>query len=252
MAASAPARLITIPISHYCEKARWALDRAGIAYREERHVQIVHRVASRRAGGGGTVPVLVAPEGVFTQSADILAYADRHTSPARGCTPRTPRGGPRSSASSATSTPTSAPRAGAGSTSISSPSATSGARTTARACPRGSGAPSRCCSARCRATSATCSPSGPRPGRRRAPRSSGRSTRSPRAWTTGAATCAATPSPPPTSPSPRWPRPSLVPPEYGIPLPQPDELPPDMAAAVRAFRAHPAGAFALRLFREER
>ncbi len=78
MSASAPARLVTIPISHYCEKARWALDRAGIAYREERHVQIVHRVASRRAGGGGTVPVLVAPEGVFAQSADILAYADRH------------------------------------------------------------------------------------------------------------------------------------------------------------------------------
>ena len=30
---------ITIPISHYCEKARWALDRAGVAYVEERHVQ---------------------------------------------------------------------------------------------------------------------------------------------------------------------------------------------------------------------
>jgi glutathione S-transferase len=77
MAPSTTARLVTIPISHYCEKARWALDRAGIAYREERHVQIVHRVASRRAGGGGTVPVLVAADGVFTRSADILAYADR-------------------------------------------------------------------------------------------------------------------------------------------------------------------------------
>ena len=78
MSASVPARLVTIPISHYCEKARWALDRARIPYREERHVQVVHRVASRRAGGSGTVPVLVAPDGVFAQSADILAYADRH------------------------------------------------------------------------------------------------------------------------------------------------------------------------------
>ena len=43
-------RLITIPISHYCEKARWALDRAGLAYREERHVQGVHQVVSKRAG----------------------------------------------------------------------------------------------------------------------------------------------------------------------------------------------------------
>ena len=32
-------RLLTIPISHYCEKARWALERAGLAYREERHVR---------------------------------------------------------------------------------------------------------------------------------------------------------------------------------------------------------------------
>jgi hypothetical protein len=32
-----PARLVMIPISRYCEKARWALDRSGIAYREECH-----------------------------------------------------------------------------------------------------------------------------------------------------------------------------------------------------------------------
>jgi hypothetical protein len=44
----------------------------------------------------------------------------------------------------------------------------------------------------------------------------------------------------------------IVPPEYGTPLPAPDELPAEMAAGVRAFRAHPAGAFASRLFREER
>jgi glutathione S-transferase len=46
--------------------------------------------------------------------------------------------------------------------------------------------------------------------------------------------------------------PVLVPREYGVPLPQPDELPADMAAGVRAFRTHPAGAFACRLFAEER
>lgn len=31
----APSRLLTIPISHYCEKARWALEHAGIPYRED-------------------------------------------------------------------------------------------------------------------------------------------------------------------------------------------------------------------------
>ena len=25
-------KLVTIPISHFCEKARWALDRAGVRY----------------------------------------------------------------------------------------------------------------------------------------------------------------------------------------------------------------------------
>ena len=44
-------RLVTIPISHYCEKARWALERAGIGYREEPHVQGIHQLAARRAGG---------------------------------------------------------------------------------------------------------------------------------------------------------------------------------------------------------
>ena len=73
-----PARLITIPISHFCEKARWALDRAGIPYREERHIQGVHQLAARRAGGGSTVPVLVLSDGaVLAESRHILQYADR-------------------------------------------------------------------------------------------------------------------------------------------------------------------------------
>jgi glutathione S-transferase len=69
-------RLITIPISHFCEKARWALERAGLEYTEERHIQGVHRVLARRAGGGETVPVLVAPEGVYAESEQIVSYAD--------------------------------------------------------------------------------------------------------------------------------------------------------------------------------
>jgi glutathione S-transferase len=72
-------RLVTIPISHYCEKARWALDRAGLRYREERHVQVVHRLASWRAGGSGTTPVLVTPEGPIGESAQILRWVDERT-----------------------------------------------------------------------------------------------------------------------------------------------------------------------------
>ena len=83
-------RLLTIPISHYCEKARWALDRAGIAYEEERHVQGVHQVVARRAGGGTTVPVLIATDRVLTESEAILRYADERVPPERRLFPQDP------------------------------------------------------------------------------------------------------------------------------------------------------------------
>ncbi len=46
--------------------------------------------------------------------------------------------------------------------------------------------------------------------------------------------------------------PMLMPPEYGVPLPQPEELPRAMATVVRELRAHPAGVHALAMFRDER
>lgn len=69
-------RLITIPASHFCEKARWALDHCGVAYDEERHPPILHRRASRAAGGGRSVPVLVTDLGSFVDSTDILRYLE--------------------------------------------------------------------------------------------------------------------------------------------------------------------------------
>lgn len=68
-------RLLTIPLSHYCERARWALDRAGVPYVEEPHLQGFHRRHVRRAGGGRTVPVLTDPGGSLTDSADIVRLA---------------------------------------------------------------------------------------------------------------------------------------------------------------------------------
>ena len=83
-------RLVTIPISHFCEKARWALERAGLEYAEERHIQGVHRVMARRAGGQGTVPVLVAPDALLADSEAILHYADAHLPEARRLFPADP------------------------------------------------------------------------------------------------------------------------------------------------------------------
>ena len=68
--------LITIPISHYCEKARWALDYTGVRYQERAHLQVVHWVAVARAGGRRTAPVLVCGDRVFADSSDILREAN--------------------------------------------------------------------------------------------------------------------------------------------------------------------------------
>ena len=74
-------RLLTIPISHYCEKARWALDAAGQRYREEANLPVFHMGPVRRAGGRRTVPVLVTPDGCLKESGEIMRWAD-----ARGST----------------------------------------------------------------------------------------------------------------------------------------------------------------------
>ena len=71
-------RLITIPISHFCEKARWALELAHLPYREERHLQVIHSVHIWRAGRGLTAPVLVTPKGPLRESAQIVRFADAH------------------------------------------------------------------------------------------------------------------------------------------------------------------------------
>lgn len=65
--------LITIPLSHYCEKARWGLDRVGIPYREEAHAPLVHRLFTMTRGGG-TVPMLIDGHRRICSSAEILKY----------------------------------------------------------------------------------------------------------------------------------------------------------------------------------
>ena len=72
---AAPAILITIPLSHYCEKARWALDRVALPYREEPHAPLLHRLATKR-NERGTVPVLVHAGRRFSDSTDILKHLD--------------------------------------------------------------------------------------------------------------------------------------------------------------------------------
>lgn len=68
-------KLITIPFSHFCEKARWGLDRAGLAYTERGYAPVVHRLAVMPRGST-TAPVLVDGRRTVRGSSAILGHCD--------------------------------------------------------------------------------------------------------------------------------------------------------------------------------
>ncbi len=244
--------LITIPISHYCEKARWALDRAGVGYREQAHLQLIHWVAVRRGGGGRTAPVFVCGDRVLADSADIVDEADAHAPPDRRLYPDDPNAaeevrslerdfdanlGPDGRrwmynglrgrrdlavAYGCTGVPTWERRA----LSMAYP-------VLIRVIDRylditpAAAAESE---ARVRATFDSVAEK----------LSDGRPYLCGERFTAADLTFAALSAA------------VLMPPEYGVPLPQPDELPVAAAAVVRELREHPAGAHALAMFRDER
>lgn len=75
-------RLITIPISHYCEKVRWALERLEIDYEEERHLQGFHYPRTYWVSGNPNVPVLLDAGKVIVDSTAILKHLDQYASSA--------------------------------------------------------------------------------------------------------------------------------------------------------------------------
>jgi glutathione S-transferase len=69
-------RLYTFTLSHFCEKARWGLDRAGLAYKEVILLPGFHRRRLRRLRAGKRVPVLTAGDRVIVGSSQILDFVD--------------------------------------------------------------------------------------------------------------------------------------------------------------------------------
>lgn len=69
-------RLYTLALSHFCEKARWALDRAGADYQEVILLPGFHAGKLRANGGGGLVPLLTAGARVVDGSGAIIDFAD--------------------------------------------------------------------------------------------------------------------------------------------------------------------------------
>jgi glutathione S-transferase len=250
--AAMPRRLLTIPISHFCEKARWALDRAGLRYVEERHVQGIHQVVARRAGGGKTMPVLVCDDGVFDQSEAILRYADERVEPERHLFPADPREradveqlsrwldeglGPDGrrwiyayilphKRLTRSFNNQGVPRWEAAALTALWPVATHFVERELQIRPT---------------TIADDEPRVRQAFDAIAERlADGRAYLCGERFTAADLTFACLSAP------------VVAPPEYGVTLPQPDEMPAELAEKIRAFREHPAGAYALRLFREER
>ncbi len=72
--------LYQFPISHYCEKARWALDYKGVAYQQCNLLPGLHARKLRRWVAGSSVPVL-AMNGEYVQdSTAIIDFLDRQIS----------------------------------------------------------------------------------------------------------------------------------------------------------------------------
>lgn len=244
--------LITIPISHFCEKARWALERSGVPYTERAHLQVFHRVAVRRAGGGLTAPVLVWDGRVLADSADILEAASAAAPPELSLYPDDERAAAEVRALQRDFDARLGPEGRRwmyyelrGRPDIARDYGTAGIPAwqrrslplvyplASRIIDRVLDVTPETAAASRRAVDATFDEVAER-------LSDGRPYLCGKRFTAADLTFAALAAP------------ALVPPEYGVPLPQPEVLPAAMAAEVGRLREHPAGAHALRMFREER
>ncbi|MGH7438170.1 MAG: glutathione S-transferase family protein, partial [Polyangiaceae bacterium] len=81
MANPADRTLLSLHVSPWSERAKWALDHHRLAYRVAEHMPVIGERRLRRLVGPdkprATVPVLVVGSEVVTESWDIARYADR-------------------------------------------------------------------------------------------------------------------------------------------------------------------------------
>jgi glutathione S-transferase len=72
-------KLLVFPHSHFCEKARWALDYKGIPYKAQVVIPGLHLKTIPKIAPGSSVPVLIHDNGDIVQgSSEIIDYLDIH------------------------------------------------------------------------------------------------------------------------------------------------------------------------------
>lgn len=78
-------KLIDFPVSHYCEKAKWALEYVGISFMEEHYAPVLHRFMFKIYQFEGTsVPIYIYKDeegkrNTLKDSSDIVLYANSNT-----------------------------------------------------------------------------------------------------------------------------------------------------------------------------
>ncbi len=72
-----PIELYQFPMSHFCEKARWALDHKGVAYRPVNLLPVFHVIPLRMLAPKTSVPVLRDGKTVVQGSGEIIDYLER-------------------------------------------------------------------------------------------------------------------------------------------------------------------------------
>lgn len=83
-------KLLEFPHSHYCEKARWALDYKGIPFESVPIMPGLHMITVRRYATHTSVPVLLRDGEAVQGSCQIISYLDEQF-PDRSLTPTDPR-----------------------------------------------------------------------------------------------------------------------------------------------------------------
>lgn len=68
--------LLEFPHSHYCEKARWALDHKGVSFQPTTVLPGFHMVTVRKFAPKSSVPVLLDGREVIQGSSEIIDYLD--------------------------------------------------------------------------------------------------------------------------------------------------------------------------------
>lgn len=71
-------KLLEFPHSHYCEKAKWALDHKGLAYKTVPIIPGLHMITVRYYAPDTSVPVLLDHKTVVQGSSEIINYLEQH------------------------------------------------------------------------------------------------------------------------------------------------------------------------------